>query len=204
MASTGASGVLSIHNPAFPHWDSLPHTLRQDLLGRPSGCGHAEPGGLQLGAGKDVIQEIWTRQMRGGDNNLERSPMNQLFGSHCHRAIGGAEHHVGATAKQPAQIFTDEHRGAATLCHDGQTVGHAGPTNPGTDLRSVVNEGNQLEEGKFRGKRKGRAGEHAAQCGRSSGRHNQCTAESAVLARESGSGPAGLLHPLGLVLLSPP
>ena len=97
--------------------------------------GTLNPVGSSWAPGKMSIQEIGTRQMRGGDNNLERSPMNQLFGSHCNRAIGGAEHHVGATAKQPAQIFTDQHRGAATLCHDGQTVGHAGPTNPGTDLR---------------------------------------------------------------------
>jgi len=66
-----------------------------------------------------VIQEIWTGQMRGGDDNLERSPMNQLLGSHYNRAIGAAEHHVGATVEQPAQIFTDQHLGAATLCHDG-------------------------------------------------------------------------------------
>ena len=111
--------MLSIYNPAFRYRNSLPHALRQDLLGRPRGSGHAEPGGLQLGARENVIQEIWTGQMRGGDDNLERSPMNQLFGSHYHRAIDGAEHYVGAAAEQPAQIFTDQHLGAATLCHDG-------------------------------------------------------------------------------------
>ena len=196
--------MVSIHNPAFPHRDSLPHALRQDLLGRPSGSGHAEPRGLQLGAREDVIQETGTRQMRGGDNNLERSPMNQHFGSHSNRAIGGAEHHVGATAEQPAQVFTDEHRGAATLCHDGKAVGRAGPANPGTDMGSMVNEGNQLQKRKFRRERARRAGKHAAQCGLSSGRHNQCTAETTVLARDSRSGSTDLLHPLGLFLLSPP
>ena len=196
--------MLSIHHPAFPHRNSLTHAFRQDLLGRPSGGGHTEPGGLQLCPREDVTQEIWSGQMRRGDNNLERSQMNQLFGSHCNRATGGPEHHVGATAEQPAQIFTDEHRGAATLCHDSKAVGRAGPANPGTDMGSMVNEGNQLQKRKFRRERARRAGKHAAQCGLSSGRHNQCTAESAVLARDSRSGPAGLLHPLGLFLLSPP
>jgi len=121
--------------------------------------------------------------MRGGDDNLERSPMNQLLGSHGNRAIGTAEYHVGATVEELAQIFTDEHRGAAARCDDGKTVGSAGAADPGTGLRSVVDEGNQLEEGKLRGKRKRRAGNHAAQYGRSCGRHNQSTAESAVLAR---------------------
>jgi hypothetical protein len=157
--------MLSIYNPAFRYRNSLPHALRQDLLGRPGGGGHAEPGGLQLGARENVIQEIWTGQMRGGDDNLERSPMNQLLGSHGNRAIGAPEHHMGATVEQPAQIFTDEHRGAAARCDDGKAVGRAGPANPGTGLGSVANEGNQLEEGKFRGKRKRRAGKHAAQCG---------------------------------------
>jgi hypothetical protein len=176
--------MLSIHNPAFRYRNSLPHALRQDLLGRASGSGHAEPGGLQLGARENIIQEIWTRQMRGGDDNLERSPMNQLLSSHYNRAIRAAEHHVGATVEELTQIFTDEHRGAAARCDDGKRVGRAGPANPGTGLRSVVDEGNQLEEGKLRGKRKRRAGNHAAQCGLSCGRHNQSTAKSAVLARE--------------------
>ncbi len=176
--------MLSIHNPAFRHRNSLPHALRQDLLGRPRGSRHAEPGGLQLGAGEKVIQEIWARQMRGGDDNLERPPMNQLLGSNYRRAIGAAEHHVGATVEELAQIFTDEHRGAAARSDDGKRVGRAGPANPGTGLRSVVDEGNQLEEGKLRGKRKRRAGNHAAECGLSCGRHNQSTAKSAVLAQE--------------------
>lgn len=136
--------MLSIHNPALSDRNPLPHALRQDLLGRESGGGDAEPHGFEPGTRENVIQKFWTGQMRSGDHDLERSPPNQLFGSHGDRAGTGAEHHVGARPKQPPQIFTDDHHGAAPLCRDGKTVGHARPADPGTDLRSVVNEGNQL------------------------------------------------------------
>jgi hypothetical protein len=136
--------VLSIHNPALSDRNPLPHALRQDLLGRESGGGDAEPHGFEPGTRENVIQKFWTGQMRSGDHDLERSPPNQLLGSHCDRAGAGAEHHVAATAQQPAQIFTNEHRRAATLCEDDQTVGRARPADPGTDLRSVVNKRDKL------------------------------------------------------------
>ncbi len=51
---------------------------------------------------------------------------------------------MSAATKQLPQIFTDDYRGAATVCHDGKPVIRAGSANPGTDLGSLVYQRDQL------------------------------------------------------------
>ena len=136
--------MLAIHHPAPCHRNYAARAFRQDLLRRPAGGGHAEPRGLEPGAREDVIQKSWTGQMWRADNNLERSPPNQLFRGQCNCAGSGAQHHMSATTKQLSQVFTDDYRGAATVCRDGKTVTRAGSANPGTDLCSLVYQRDQL------------------------------------------------------------
>jgi hypothetical protein len=136
--------VLAIDHLASCHRNSAPHAFRQDLLRGPGGGGHAESRGLEPGAREDIVQKSWTGQMWRADDNLERSPPNKLFRGQCNCAGSGPEHHVSAATKQLPQVFTDDYRGAATVCHDGKTVIRAGSANPGTDLCSLVDQRDQL------------------------------------------------------------